>query len=80
MLLGAQGVIKNAHKVIIFIDVHPQVLAKTKHTPDDLFATAEQCRDFDRIVSLYENTPVNCSRSLFEQVPVEQSDIISISR
>jgi FkbM family methyltransferase len=80
LLLGAQELIKSAHKVIILIEVHPQVLARTKHTPDDLFAAAEQCRDFDWIVPLYENTPVNRSLSFFEQVPVGQYDIIGISR
>jgi FkbM family methyltransferase len=80
LLLGAQGVIKNAHKVIILIEVHPQVLARTKHTPDDLFATAEQCRDFDWFIPLYENTLVNRSLSFFEQVTIGQYDIIGISR
>jgi hypothetical protein len=59
------------------IEAHPQVLAKPQHTPDDLFTTAEQCKDFDWTVPLYKNTPVN--RSLFEQVPVGQFDFISIS-
>jgi FkbM family methyltransferase len=80
LLLGAQALIKNAEKVIILIEVHPQVLARTNHTPDDLFATAEQCREFDWTVPLYENTPVNRNLSFFEQVPMGQYDIIGISR
>ena len=80
LLLGAKALIKNADKVIILIEVHPQVLARTHHTPDDLFATAEQFRDFDWTVPLYKNTPVNRDLSFFEQVPVGQYDIIGISR
>jgi FkbM family methyltransferase len=80
LLLGAKALIKNADKVIILIEVHPQVLARTHHTPDDLFATAEKFRDFDWTVPLYKNTPVNRDLSFFEQVPVGQYDIIGISR
>jgi len=80
LLQGAQELIKNAHKVIILIEVHPEVLARTNHCPDDLFATAELCRDFDWIVPLYDNTPVDRNRSFFEQVPKGQYDIIGISR
>jgi FkbM family methyltransferase len=80
LLIGAQALIKNAEKVIILIEVHPQILARTSHTPDHLFATAEQFRDFDWTVPLYENTPVNRNLSFFEQVPVGQYDIIGISR
>jgi hypothetical protein len=80
LLLGAKALIKNADKVIILIEVHPQVLARTDHTPDDLFATAEQFRDFDWTVPLYKNTPVNRDLSFFEQVPLGQYDIIGISR
>jgi FkbM family methyltransferase len=80
LLIGAQALIKNADKVIILIEVHPQILARTSHTPDHLFATAEQFRDFDWTVPLYENTPVNRNLSFFEQVPVGQYDIIGISR
>ena len=80
LLLGAQALIENAEKIIILIEVHPQVLARTNHTPDNLFATAEQFREFDWTVPLYNNTPVNRSLSFFEQVPIGQYDIIGISR
>jgi FkbM family methyltransferase len=80
LLRGAQALIKNAEKVIILIEVHPEVLERTNHTPDDLFATAEECREFDWTVPLYENIPINRDLSFFEQVPVGQYDIIGISR
>jgi FkbM family methyltransferase len=80
LLDGAKALIKNADKVIILIEVHPEVLARTNHNPEDLFATAEQCREFDWTVPLYNNTPVNRELNLFEQVPVGQYDIIGISR
>ncbi|MBL4631742.1 MAG: FkbM family methyltransferase [Paraglaciecola sp.] len=80
LLLGAQSIIENADKVVILIEVHPQVLARTNHTPDDLFATAEQFRDFDWTVPLHANIPVDRKLSFFEQHPKGQYDIIGISR
>jgi FkbM family methyltransferase len=79
-LLGAKRLIKDAKKVIILIEVHPQVLARTENTPDDLFSTAEQFRGFEWVVPLYKNTPINRSLPFFEQLPVGQYDIIGISR
>ncbi len=77
---GAQALIKCAKKVIILIEVHPQVLARTNNSPDDLFAAAEQYRTFDWTVPLYQSTPINRNLSLFEQVPMGQYDIIGVSR
>jgi FkbM family methyltransferase len=79
-VLGAKSLIKNAKKVIVLIEIHPDVLAKTNNTPDDLFSITEQIRGFDWIVPLYNNTPINRNLPFFEQVPVGQYDIIGISR
>jgi hypothetical protein len=67
-------------KIIMLIEVHPQVLARTNNTPDDLFEAAEKCRAFDWIVPLHQNTPNNRKLSFFEQVPTGQYDVIGISR
>lgn len=80
LLLGARRIIKQAQKVIILIEVHPDVLARSNQTPDDLFAAAEQSRDFDWTVPLYNNAPVDRTQKFFEQVPQGQYDIIGISR
>jgi FkbM family methyltransferase len=80
LLLGARALIKHATKVIILIEVHPQVLDRTNNSPDDLFAAAEKHRAFDWIVPLYQNTPINRKLSFFEQVPHGQYDIIGISK
>lgn len=79
-LHGAKAVIKNADKVIILIEVHPQVLAKTNNSPEDLFDAAEKCRGFDWIVPLHHNTQVNRKLSFFEQLPIGQYDVIGVSR
>lgn len=80
LIKGAKTLIKSAEQVVILIEVHPEVLARTQHTPDDLFATAEQFRDFDWTVPLLNNVPVDRSLNFFEQVPKGQYDIIGISR
>ena len=79
-VLGAKSLIKNAKKVIILIEIHPEVLARTNNTPDDLFSITEQIRDFEWIVPLYNNTPINRNLPFFEQMPVGQYDIIGLSR
>ncbi|WP_339722068.1 FkbM family methyltransferase [uncultured Paraglaciecola sp.] len=80
LIEGAKTLIESAQKVIILIEVHPEVLARTQHTADDLFASAEKYREFDWIVPLYDNTAIDRQLSLFEQVPIGQYDIIGISR
>ena len=79
-VLGAKSLIKNAKKVMILIEIHPDVLARTNNTPDDLFAITEQIRGIDWIVPLYDNTPINRNIPFFEQMPVGQYDIIGLSR
>ncbi|MFT5812716.1 MAG: hypothetical protein ACI9VT_000453, partial [Psychroserpens sp.] len=79
-ICGANGLIKYAEKVVILIEIHPQVLSKTNNSPEDLFVAAEKCRAFDWTVPLYQNIPINRSLSFFEQVPVGQYDILGISR
>lgn len=80
VLLGAKEIIKQADKVVILIEIHPEVLARSNQSADDLFAAAEQCRDFDWTVPLLNNKPVNRQLSFFAQVPQGQYDIIGISR
>jgi FkbM family methyltransferase len=80
LLLGAQKLMQQADKVILLIEIHPEVLARTNDSPEDLFAAAEQCRDFDWTVPLYDNKPINRKLSFFEQVPMGQYDIIGVSR
>jgi FkbM family methyltransferase len=79
-VLGAKSLIKNAQKVIVLIEIHPDVLARTSNTPDDLFSITEKVRDFEWIVPLYNNTPINRNLPFFEQMPLGQYDIIGISR
>jgi FkbM family methyltransferase len=80
LLHGAQALIKNSGKVIILIEVHPDVLARTNNSPDDLFATAETFRDFDWTVPIHKNISINRKLSFFEQVPTGQYDVIGISK
>lgn len=79
-LLGAETLIKRADKVVILIEVHPEVLTRTNNTPEDLFLTAEMIRHFDWVVPLYQSKPVDRSRPFFEQMPIGQYDIIGTSR
>jgi FkbM family methyltransferase len=79
VLLGAKQLLKDAGKVVILIEVHPDVLARTGQSPDDLFTAAEQARPFTWMVPLQQNLAVDRKRTFFEQFPSGQYDIIGIS-
>jgi FkbM family methyltransferase len=78
-LLGATKVIQDADKVVLLIEVHPDVLARTNNTPDDLFVEAERIRGFNWVVPLLGDTKVDRSLPFFKQVPEGQYDIIGTS-
>lgn len=80
LLEGAQSLIEGADKVLILIEIHPEVLARTQHSPEHLFSAAEQVREFDWSVPLLAGKQVDRNVSFFEQFPVGQYDIIGISR
>jgi FkbM family methyltransferase len=79
VILGSEKLIQQAEKVIILIEIHPEVLARTHNTPDDLFAAAEKFREFEWTVPLQQNTRVDRNLRFFEQVPKGQYDVIGIS-
>ncbi|MGS2721777.1 FkbM family methyltransferase [Paraglaciecola aestuariivivens] len=80
LLEGAQQLIRQANLVVILIEVHPQVLARNKQTPEDLFEAAEQTRDFEWSVPAINNQLIDRSQALFNQVPEAQYDIIGVSK
>jgi FkbM family methyltransferase len=78
-LQGATRVLQQAEKVVLLIEVHPEVLARTDNTPDDLFAAGEQVRPFEWVVPLCKGLVVDRDLPFFQQVPEGQYDIIGIS-
>lgn len=79
-LIGATKVLQDARKVVLLIEVHPDVLARTNNTPDDLFTEAEKIRAFSWIVPLIGDFVIDRSLPFFQQVPEGQYDIIGISQ
>ena len=79
-LRGAVALIKRAARVVILIEIHPEVLSRTNNTPEELFSAAEMARHFDWTVPLHQNKPVDRSQPFFEQMPTGQYDIIGICR
>jgi FkbM family methyltransferase len=79
-LRGAVRLINQAAKVVILIEIHPEVLSRTHNTPEDLFSTAEMIRHFDWLVPLHQNKPIDRNQPFFEQMPIGQYDIIGVSK
>lgn len=76
---GAEALFKKAKKVVVLIEIHPDVLEKTGHSADDLFVAAESVMPFRWLVPLYKNQIVDRKKALFTQIPQGQYDIIGVS-
>jgi len=79
MFSGAKNTIKKADKVIVLLELHPEVLTRDKQTAEDLFREAEKIRSFKWLVPIQDNKPVNRSLNFYDQFPVQQYDIIGIA-
>jgi FkbM family methyltransferase len=79
MFSGAHNTIKNAEKVIILLELHPEVLTREMQTPEDLFTEAEKIRNFTWLVPLKNNKAVDRNINFYQQFPLQQYDIIGIA-
>jgi FkbM family methyltransferase len=79
MFSGAHNTIKNAGKVIILLELHPEVLTREMQTPEDLFTEAEKTRNFTWLVPLKNNKAVDRDINFYQQFPLQQYDIIGIA-
>jgi FkbM family methyltransferase len=76
---GASQLIKNAKKIIVLLEIHPDVLNASNMSAEDLFEQAEVLRDFNWSIPLLKNQIVDRTIPLFTQVPCAQYDIIGVS-
>ncbi len=76
---GAENAIKSAAKLIILVELHPDVLEREQMTPEDIFRTAEKGRQFDWYVPLADNRMIDRNLPFYEQFALHQYDIIGIS-
>jgi len=79
MFSGAKNTIKKADKVIVLLELHPEVLTRDKQTAEDLFREAEKIRSFKWLVPIQDNKPVIRRLNFYDQFPVQQYDIIGIA-
>ena len=77
---GAKDLITSSKAVIVLLEIHPQVLAKTQSTPEDLLNCLDSIRSFDWYVPLLNNQVVDRQREFFEQFPTHQYDLIAVSK
>jgi len=79
MLKGGRRIITNADKVVLLLELHPEVLARDNQTPEDILNEAEKLRSFKWIVPIQENRRIDRTRNFYDQFPLQQYDIIGIS-
>lgn len=78
-LEGAKKLIQHAEKVVMLLELHPDVLQRDQQSAEDIFSTAESIRAFKWVVPLLNNIEVNRDLPFFEQFPCQQYDVIAIS-
>ena len=76
---GAQNTIKQADKVIVLLELHPDTLTRDDLTAEEIFDEAEAVADFNWLVPLLNNKVVNRNTTFFEQFPSQQYDVIGIA-
>jgi len=79
MFAGAKKTIQKADKVIILLELHPEVLKRDKQTAEDLFSEAEKIRSFTWLVPIQDNKPVDRNLNFYDQFPLQQYDVIGIA-
>jgi FkbM family methyltransferase len=79
MFAGASNTIKQADKIIVLLELHPDVLTRDNQTPEELFIEAEKLRDFTWLVPIQGNKEVDRHRDFYQQFPLQQYDIIGIA-
>lgn len=79
MFSGAVNTIKNAKKVLVLLELHPDVLTRDNQSPEDLFKAAEEIRPFKWLVPIQNNKLVDRNLNFYEQFPLQQYDIIGIA-
>jgi len=80
MFSGARKTIKAADKVIVLLELHPDVLTRDKQTPEELFKEAEKLRDFTWLVPIQNNKKVDRTKNFYQQFPLQQYDVIGIAK
>lgn len=78
-LEGATKLIKSTNNVIVLLELHPEVLNRTRETPEVLFSEAEKIRTFSWFVPALGNQKLDRSKPFFSQYPTQQYDIIGIA-
>ncbi|OZG73577.1 hypothetical protein BTA51_10350 [Hahella sp. CCB-MM4] len=76
---GAERALQSATKLIVLVELHPDVLRRENMTPEDIFQTAEKGRQFTWYVPLEGNRRIDRNRPFYEQFALHQYDVIGIS-
>jgi FkbM family methyltransferase len=76
---GATKLIRNTSKVIIMMEIHPDVLRKAGSSAEDIFREVDRIRPFRWQVPKLDNRIIDRTTPFFDQVPIRQYDLIGVS-
>jgi FkbM family methyltransferase len=77
---GAKGVIQQTRKIIVLVEIHPEVLAQWEQTAEDIFMAMEALREVVWLVPKLNNAKVDRNLAFFKQFPKQQYDVIGIAK
>ena len=76
---GALQTVQHASGAVLLLEIHPEVLASQKLTPEDMFAQIESMLDVTWFVPMYSQQIVDRQQPFFNQFPVKQYDVIALT-
>lgn len=76
---GAKKAISSSKSLIIFIEIHPEVLAQNGQEPEDIFNAVESHRDVYWVIPKLKNKRLDRAIAFYDQVPRQQYDLMAIS-
>lgn len=76
---GARSLLSSAKRLVLIIEIHPEILKRDGLTPESIFLAAESIRRMQWRVPLFGNTAIDRNKLFFEQFAYQQYDIIGLS-
>lgn len=77
---GAVNTLKHAEKVVVILEIHPQVLEKNSQSPECLFEEIEKIVDVDWYLPIQGNSVIDRETPFYEQFSVKQYDVLGVSK
>ncbi|MDE2333676.1 MAG: FkbM family methyltransferase [Rhodospirillales bacterium] len=78
VFLGAQKTLRQARRVLLFVEIHRDVVDRTGISAEQIFSAAEAIRPCEWYLADPGTPPVDRARPFFDQFPARQYDVIGV--